>query len=58
LQRFPKVCGNDSLVRELVLTARDFDSAEALQVGFVSRIVEGGLAEVTGWSRLSLESWS
>ncbi|XP_071834031.1 delta(3,5)-Delta(2,4)-dienoyl-CoA isomerase, mitochondrial-like isoform X2 [Apostichopus japonicus] len=38
LQRFPKVIGNDSLARELVYTARDFRSDEAMQIGFVSRV--------------------
>jgi len=40
LQRFPKVAGNDSLVRELVYTSRNFTSSEALSVGLVSRIFE------------------
>ncbi|XP_071079615.1 delta(3,5)-Delta(2,4)-dienoyl-CoA isomerase, mitochondrial-like [Haliotis cracherodii] len=50
LQRFPKVVGNDSLVRELVYTARKFYADEALAIGYVSRIfpnkevmVEGAL---------------
>lgn len=38
LQRFPKVTGNDSKVRELCLTGDFFSSQEALQIGFVSRI--------------------
>ncbi|XP_074654604.1 delta(3,5)-Delta(2,4)-dienoyl-CoA isomerase, mitochondrial-like [Tubulanus polymorphus] len=38
LQRFPKVIGNDSLVRELVYTARKFLSDEAKECGFVSRV--------------------
>lgn len=38
LQRFPKIIGNDSLARELVYTARRFDSDEAKSVGFISRI--------------------
>ncbi|XP_076236643.1 delta(3,5)-Delta(2,4)-dienoyl-CoA isomerase, mitochondrial [Calliopsis andreniformis] len=36
LQRFPKIIGSDSLVRELVYTARKFSASEALQHGFVS----------------------
>ncbi|XP_076677013.1 delta(3,5)-Delta(2,4)-dienoyl-CoA isomerase, mitochondrial isoform X1 [Andrena cerasifolii] len=40
LQRFPKVIGSDSLVRELVYTARKFTAAEALQHGFVSRLFD------------------
>ena len=35
LQRFPKIVGNDSLVRELCFTARKFFSDEAKQMGFV-----------------------
>lgn len=35
LQRFPKIVGNDSLVRELCFTARKFYSDEAKQMGFV-----------------------
>lgn len=38
LQRFPKVIGNDSLVRELVYTARKMYADEAKQLGFVSRV--------------------
>lgn len=41
LQRFPKIVGNDSWVREVCYTAREFDAREALQQGFLSRIVEG-----------------
>lgn len=40
LQRFPKIVGNDSLVRELALTARRFNSEEALSMGFVSRVLQ------------------
>lgn len=39
LQRFPKIIGNDSLNRELVYTGRVFKADEALQIGFVSRIL-------------------
>lgn len=39
LQRFPKIVGNDSLVRELVYTARKFTSEEANKLGLVSKIV-------------------
>ncbi len=35
LQRFPKIVGNDSLVRELVYTARKFMAEEALTMGYV-----------------------
>ena len=38
LQRFPKIVGNDSLVRELALSSRRFGSDEALSMGLVSRV--------------------
>ena len=38
LQRFPKITGNDSRVRELCLTGEVFSAQEALRIGFVSRI--------------------
>ncbi|KAG9302144.1 hypothetical protein G9A89_020578 [Geosiphon pyriformis] len=37
LQRLPKVIGNDSFVREVCLTGRDFTSNEALNMGLVSK---------------------
>ena len=40
LQRLPKVCGNQSLVREICLTARSFDAYEALNLGLVSKVFE------------------
>lgn len=42
LQRFPKIVANDSWVRELCFTGREFDSKEALEHGFLSRVVKGG----------------
>ncbi|CEH18123.1 related to--dienoyl-coa isomerase precursor [Ceraceosorus bombacis] len=42
LQRFPKIVGNESAARELALTGREFDAQEALRIGFLSRVVEGG----------------
>jgi len=38
LQRFPKITGNDSRVRELCFTGEVFSAQEALRIGFVSRI--------------------
>lgn len=38
LQRFPKLVGFGSLVRELCYTGADFSSEDALKIGFVSRI--------------------
>ena len=48
LAHFPKVVGNGSAAMELALTGRTFDADEAHQIGFVSRVVDGGLEEVTG----------
>ncbi len=48
LQRFPKIVGNDSLARELCYTAREFDTAEAREIGFLSKVVDGGREEVVG----------
>jgi len=41
LQRFPKIIGNDSMARELALSARKFDAAEAKDIGFVSKVYQG-----------------
>ena len=38
IQRFQKVVGNDSWMRELAFTARQFDAEEALRHGLVSNI--------------------
>ncbi|XP_065194787.1 delta(3,5)-Delta(2,4)-dienoyl-CoA isomerase, mitochondrial-like [Sycon ciliatum] len=38
LQRLPKIVGNDSLVRELALTAAKLDARRALEIGLVSRV--------------------
>ncbi|XP_021353466.1 delta(3,5)-Delta(2,4)-dienoyl-CoA isomerase, mitochondrial-like isoform X2 [Mizuhopecten yessoensis] len=48
LQRFPKIVGNDSLVRELIYTARRFHSDEAKEMGFVSRIFPDKESMLTG----------
>jgi len=40
-QAFPKLVGNDSMVRELQMSGRRFDAAEAMRLGLVSRVVEG-----------------
>lgn len=39
LARLPKIVGNDSAVRELALTARDFGAEEAKSLGLVSKIL-------------------
>jgi len=40
LQRFQKIVGNDSLARELALSARNFTAEEAFNMGFVSKICQ------------------
>ena len=40
LQRMPKIVGNEGLVRELAYTARHFSAQEALQFGFVTRVLD------------------
>jgi len=37
LQRLPKIVGNQSIVRELCLTGRNFGAEEAAKIGFVSK---------------------
>ncbi|KAF9439349.1 hypothetical protein BGZ76_000010 [Entomortierella beljakovae] len=39
LQRFPKVVGNNSWVRELCYTGRNFDANEAAHYGYVSKVL-------------------
>lgn len=46
LARLGKVCGNESLARELAFTARHFGADEALSLGLVSRVVPGSRDEV------------
>ena len=48
LQRWPKIIGNDSMARELALTARNFDAKEAKEIGFLSKVVQGSHKEVVG----------
>ncbi|KAH8169281.1 enoyl-CoA hydratase/isomerase domain-containing protein [Sarocladium implicatum] len=40
LARLPKIVGNHSWVKDVCLTAREFDSREASTVGFVSQVLE------------------
>lgn len=46
LSRFPKIVGNQSAVKELIFTGRTFEAKEAKELGFVSRVVDGGMEEV------------
>lgn len=42
LQRLPAKTGQDSLLRELAFSARNFSAEEAYKLGLVSKVVEGG----------------
>jgi delta(3,5)-delta(2,4)-dienoyl-CoA isomerase len=42
LAHLPKITSNNSLARELAYTARTFSAAEAVTLGLVSKVVEGG----------------
>jgi delta(3,5)-delta(2,4)-dienoyl-CoA isomerase len=44
LARLPKAVGSASWVKDVCLTARNFDAAEALSVGFVSKVHESKAA--------------
>ncbi|XP_076623614.1 delta(3,5)-Delta(2,4)-dienoyl-CoA isomerase, mitochondrial isoform X2 [Colletes latitarsis] len=55
LQRFPKIIGSDSLVRELVYTGRKFTASEALQYGFVSQLFDNQESLLTGTMKLAEE---
>ncbi|KAF9926505.1 putative enoyl CoA hydratase [Linnemannia zychae] len=46
LQRLPKVVGNIGWVRELCFTGRNFDSKEALEQGFISKVLPDHAAVV------------
>ena len=44
LSRLPKAVGSFSWVKDVCLSARTFDAAEALRVGFVSQVLESKAA--------------
>ncbi|TFK26071.1 Delta2-dienoyl-CoA-isomerase [Coprinopsis marcescibilis] len=46
LAYLPKITGNQSLIRELAYTARNFSPTEAKEIGLLSKVVEGGRDEV------------
>jgi Delta3,5-Delta2,4-dienoyl-CoA isomerase len=46
LSRLPRAVGSFSWVKEVSLTAREWDAHEAGRVGYVSSVVEGGKAQV------------
>ena len=55
LQRFPKIIGNDSMARELALTARKFDASEAKDIGFVSKVYENKEATLSAALQVAKE---
>jgi enoyl-CoA hydratase len=54
LQRLPHIIGQ-GWFRELALTGRDFDAAEALQMGFVTRVLQSREALMEAASDLAAE---
>lgn len=46
LSRLPRAVGSFSWVKEVALTAREWTAEEALRVGYVSEVVQGGRSEV------------
>lgn len=48
LSRLPKVVGNYGWVKEVALTARNFDAEEALRVGYVNRVFKDKEETVRG----------
>lgn len=53
LARLPKAVGNASWVKEVCMSARDFGSAEALAVGFVSQVHESKAAALDAALKLA-----
>jgi delta(3,5)-delta(2,4)-dienoyl-CoA isomerase len=51
LQRFPKITGNDSRVREICFTGEFFAADEALRIGFVSRVTDHLMDDAIALSR-------
>jgi delta(3,5)-delta(2,4)-dienoyl-CoA isomerase len=48
LSRLPKAVGSFSWVKEVCLSAREWNAAEAERVGYVSSVVQGGREQVVG----------
>jgi delta(3,5)-delta(2,4)-dienoyl-CoA isomerase len=55
LQRLPKICGNEGMVRELAYTARNFYAEEAQKMGFVTRVFENKDEALKGSMELAQE---
>jgi len=59
LARLPRVVGNDSVIRELALTGRNFKADEAQSIGLVSRVLptkEDALADAAAVASLIAEN--
>ncbi|QQK47398.1 Crotonase, core [Penicillium digitatum] len=53
LSRLPKVVGNYGWVKEVALTAREFDAEEALRVGFVNAVYDNREATIAAAFKLA-----
>lgn len=53
LSRLPKIVGSTSWVKDVCLSARYFDAAEALSVGFVSQVHESKAAALAAAFKLA-----
>ncbi|TKR87077.1 hypothetical protein L596_011543 [Steinernema carpocapsae] len=54
LSRLPRICGNESWIRELVFTARTFDAEEALQYDLILKVYDSHAEVIKGAERVSL----
>uniref|UniRef100_A0A7E4V4A4 Delta(3,5)-Delta(2,4)-dienoyl-CoA isomerase, mitochondrial n=1 Tax=Panagrellus redivivus TaxID=6233 RepID=A0A7E4V4A4_PANRE len=54
LNRLPKICGNESWVREIALTARRFDETEALQHDLISKVYDNRDDMIKGCEKLAI----
>ncbi|KAF5296055.1 hypothetical protein FQA39_LY12677 [Lamprigera yunnana] len=55
LQRLPKVCGGDGLVREICYTGRKFNAEEAVKMGFVTRMYDDKETMMAGVMKIAEE---
>lgn len=53
LSRLPKIVGSSSWVKDVCLSARYFDAAEALSVGFVSQVYDSKAASIAAALKLA-----
>ncbi|KAK0411733.1 hypothetical protein QR680_005813 [Steinernema hermaphroditum] len=54
LSRLPRICGNESWIRELVFTARKFDAEEALQHDLILKVYDTFEGLIKGAERLAV----